>query len=258
MTSVIVTGADGQLGKSIQARIGSYDEINGVFLSKESLDITRVEEIRKRFKEHAPEYCINTAAFTEVDEAEVAEDKAMEVNACGAENLARACAEFRVILIHLSTDYVFDGSKPHGYRPTDKPNPINAYGRSKWEGEKRIGKCLDRYFIIRTSWLYSEYPPNFFTTILNRLNKNENLEVTDQQRGCPTKAGNLAKYILELITSDDQDFGIRHFTDGEPMTWYESALRIKNRYAPDSTSKIRRGNNYRSFAKRPECSILLP
>lgn len=258
MTSVIVTGAEGQLGKSIQARIGEFEEINGVFLSKESLDITRPEEIRKRFREQAPEYCINTAAYTRVDEAEAAEDKAMEVNACGVENLARTCAEFGVILIHVSTDYVFGGTKTDGYRPTDKPNPINAYGRSKWEGEKRIRKHLDRYFIIRTSWLYSEYSPNFYTTILNRLKKNENLEVTDQQRGCPTKAGNLANYILELIASGDQGFGIRHFTDGEPMTWYEFALRIKKMDAPESTSKIRRGNNYRSFAKRPECSILLP
>lgn len=258
MIRVLVTGAGGQLGKSLKKIYLDYPQLECFFFDLPELDITDPSSIREAFEEVKPEFCINCAAYTQVDKAELEPARALKVNAEGTENLARICTEYGTVLIHISTDYVFDGEKPGGYLPEDAPNPINAYGRSKWEGEKRIQKLLTSYFIIRTAWLYSEFPPNFYTTIKERLQRGEDLEVTDSQIGCPTHAEDLGHYLLSLICREDQRYGIRHFTGGVAMSWYEFACRIKERDVPGSSSRISKGNNYRSFARRPGNSILLP
>jgi len=128
--------------------------------------------------------------------------------------------EHEVILLHISTDYVFDGTKDTGYLPEDKTNPINEYGKSKLQGEVHIQNILENYFIVRTSWLYSEFGNNFYNTILRKAKAGEELRITDDQKGCPTNANNLAAYMIELISNNAVNFGIHHFTDGEAMTWY--------------------------------------
>ena len=259
MKRVLVTGAHGQLGRSIQDLSVEFASLKFLFLNKIQLDITKSDKVCEAFLEFQPQYCINCAAYTLVDQAEKSPEPAYAVNVKGVENLVRACNETGTILIHISTDYVFDGKKEEGYYPKDEPNPINVYGKTKLEGERIIKQSLDRYFIIRTSWLYSKkHGPNFYLKILEKAKKGETLTVTDSQRGCPTDAANLARYILELIRLDRMDYGISHYTDGVSMTWYVFAHHIKDKEAPESLSQIVKGDNYRSFAKRPVNSVLLP
>ena len=258
MKRVLVTGAGGQLGKSIQDLAPGYPDLNFLFLDKSGLDITRADEVMERFQEYGPDYCINCAAYTQVDQAERNPEPAYAVNVKGVENLVLACKETRTVLIHISTDYVFDGSKKEGYHPGDQPNPINVYGETKWLGEQAIQHELHRYFIIRTSWLYSKkHPPNFYLTILEKAKRGERLVVTDAQTGCPTDAVNLGSHILELIGSGSADYGISHFTDGKAMSWFEFARDILGSNRLSEKVYLVKDNKNRSFARRPRNSVLL-
>lgn len=258
MKRVLVTGAGGQLGKSLAEAAGDFPGIRLFRYTAKELDITDREAVRRRFGEDRPDYCINCAAFTDVDGAEKEPEKAMAVNARGVANVAGVCAEQQTVLIHISTDYVFDGTKKAGYTTTDPPNPINVYGTSKLEGERIIQNQLERFFIIRTSWLYSpKYGANFYRTIVEKAKKGVPLQVTTAQVGCPTRAGNLARYILGLIENNNQDYGLHHFTDGEAMTWYAFAKRILKDEGLEGHTQLRKVRNYRTFAQRPDCSILL-
>ena len=185
MKRILVTGANGQLGRSLQEIATRHQKFEFLFLDKSKMDITRPEQILRRFQEFGPEYCINCAAYTAVDQAEKTPERAYAVNAGGVENLIKACLEQQTTLIHISTDYVFDGKKESGYFPADTPNPINVYGKTKLLGEQIIQQSMERYFIIRTSWLYSKkYGKNFYKTILEKAKKGIKLTVTDSQKGC--------------------------------------------------------------------------
>ncbi|MEA1786450.1 dTDP-4-dehydrorhamnose reductase [Arenibacter sp. GZD96] len=256
MKRILVTGASGQLGLSIRDIAPEYRGFEFHFVDYKALDITDYKKVYQILQTGKFHYCINCAAFTNVEQAEVTPEIAFQVNAEAVQNLALACKDHNVLLVHISTDYVFDGEKDTPYTTTDLPNPLNEYGKSKWEGEKHIAEILNNYFIVRTSWLYSNYGKNFYTTILEKAKRGETLRITDEQTGCPTHAGNLATFILELILSESQQFGIYHFTDGEAMTWYEFASKIIETNNLKNTTKIVRNNNYRSFAKRPRNSVL--
>lgn len=257
MKRILVTGAGGQLGKTIWDVAHEYPNLEFLFLDKENLDITQADEILKRFREFRPDYCINCAAYTNVEQAEQTPEPAYAVNVLGVENLVRACRETDTVLVHISTDYVFDGTKEGGYYPDDEPNPINEYGRTKLLGEQIIQRELKRYCIIRTSWLYSKkYGPNFYLTILEKAQRGESLIVTDEQVGCPTDASNLASYLLQLIASGDVNFGIGHFTDGEAMSWYDFAGRILRENKVLECSDLTKAQNYLTLAPRPQISIL--
>lgn len=253
---VLVTGAGGQLGKCLQKVAGKYPHIHFDFKDKSTLDITDSQQVRLVFQKGEFDYCINAAAYTKVDEAERNPQQAYAVNTHGVKILARACRQFEVCMIHISTDYVFDGTKEGGYTTKDTPNPINVYGKSKWDGEKQVQELLDRYFIVRTSWLYSEFGKNFYTKILEKARRGETLYVTDAQKGCPTNANNLVTYLLTLITDESADYGIKHFTDGEAMTWYKFAERIVMESDMGDSVRVVRDDNYRSFAARPANSML--
>ncbi len=258
MIKVLVTGAGGQLGKSIQEIASSFPDLEIDFKGKDELNIVERESIFKLFSGKNYDYCINCAAFTQVDQAEQTPQLAYAVNATGVENLAIACLENEVKLIHISTDYVFDGENSRGYLPTDKPNPVNEYGKSKLAGEEIIKKTLKSYYIVRTSWLYStKYGPNFYTTILKKAKEGEKLGITDQQKGCPTNAMHLANYLLALITENRTNYGIHHFTDGKVMSWFDFAKAILKQNNLYKSSEVVINNNYRSFAKRPANSMLL-
>lgn len=256
MIRVLVTGSQGQLGKCIQKIVKDYPKINFIFKDSKALDITDMENVNEVFRSNNFDYCINCAAYTDVEQAEKTPKRAYAVNANGVRNLALACKENNMILIHISTDYVFDGEKDSPYTVDDTPNPINAYGKSKWEGERYVQEILDRYMIIRTSWLYSEFGKNFYTTILKKAKTEKALYVTDKQTGCPTNANNLANYILDQIVSDNKDYGVRHFTDGEAMTWYDFAVRILRKNSLESKVKLEKAKNYRTFAARPKYTVL--
>ena len=255
---VLVTGANGQLGKTIEELYLNNDEgIEFVFTSKSRLDITDVNSVQNIFKIKQFDYCINCAAYTDVEQAEKTPETAFNVNTEGVKNLAKACKEFGTILIHISTDYVFDGDKEGGYTINDIPNPINEYGKSKLQGEKYIQDILECYFIIRTSWLYSKkYGRNFYTKILEKAETETQINVTSNQIGCPTDTVNLARFIYRLINSPLSKYGIYHFCDSKQMTWYDFAkvILVENRKLFNINLVI--DDEYLTFAKRPLNSVL--
>jgi len=256
MKRILVTGSEGQLGKCLQKISGNFESMSFKFLDAQSLDITNTKNINSVFQSKDYEYCINCAAYTNVEQAERTPEKAFAVNAYGVNNIAIACKNNNVVLIHISTDYVFDGKKEEGYLTTDLPNPINQYGMSKLAGENYIMKVLEKYFIIRTSWLYSEFGKNFYKTILSKAKAGDDLIIPDDQTGCPTDANNLSFYILGLIKNESRSYGIHHFTDGKALTWYGFAKRILKENNLEGKVKLDKAKNYRTFAARPRNSVL--
>ena len=256
MKRILVTGASGQLGLSIQNIHKKYTDLDFVFMNSKELDITNLKMTQEIFGSNHFDFCINCAAYTNVEQAEKQAEKAFAINGEGVKNIALACKANNMVLIHISTDYVFDGDKGTPYTTQDKPNPINEYGRSKLLGEKYIQQILKKYYIVRTSWLYSEFGKNFYKTILKKAQTEQVIYVTDREIGCPTNANNLAKYILELIASSNKNYGTHHFTDGVAMTWLNFAEKIIAENNLNGTIKVVGDNNYSSFAKRPIYSVL--
>lgn len=228
---VLLTGAYGQLGRSLLDRFPA----DWVLLACGSaeLDITNraaVDRIVRRFR---PQVIMNAAAYTAVDKAETDRIRAMKINAIGPENLARAARDTGAQLIHISTDYVFDGTKPTPYVESDAPCPVNFYGLSKWEGEKRVQAMLPRAIIVRTSWVFSEYGNNFVKTMLRLARTQPTLRVVNDQRGCPTYAGDLAQAMITLAT-DSNAAGIYHYCGDKAVSWYEFALTIFSVFGNES------------------------
>ena len=190
MTRVLVTGANGQLGLALQdATKDSNLEI--VLMDKSELDITSAEEVNKVFATQSFAFCINAAAYTDVDGAESNKKFAYAINATAVETLAKTSKQHGCWLIHISTDYVFDGTLDRPYTPSDTPNPLNVYGASKLAGEQAIEAVGGTYSIVRASWLYSQYGNNFYTKLQAQLDAGKTLQVTADQKGCPTRAEDL-------------------------------------------------------------------
>ncbi|GAB5473178.1 MAG: dTDP-4-dehydrorhamnose reductase [Maribacter sp.] len=258
MKSVLVTGADGQLGQCLRKISDDYPDMRFEFHNSKTLDITKQGHLEAVFCDGRFDYCINCAAYTNVEQAEKTPHQAYKINARAVRLLARYCLDYQVTLIHISTDYVFEGANTTGYFPDDETNPINVYGKSKLEGETHIQELLERYVIIRTSWLYSEYGKNFYKTILQKAKLGDDLRINDEQTGCPTNANHLAVYVMDFIDKGLTTYGIHHFTDGEAMTWYDFAKRILKENNLEGKVRLEKARNYRTLAKRPENSILLP
>lgn len=255
---VLVTGANGQLGKTIEELYCKNTlDLDFVFVSKQGLDITDEAQITSFFESQNFDYCINCAAYTNVEQAEKTPEIAFKVNAEAVKYLAEECEKNNTILIHISTDYVFDGEKSSPYTVDDKPNPINEYGKSKLLGEQYIQGTLEQYFVIRTSWLYSEiYGKNFYKSILKKAKEGHDLSVTTEQMGCPTNTITLSHFIYDLIKSSNSKFGIYHFCDEEKMTWYDFARKILEENNLYNSVKLVEAKNYRTFAERPKNSVL--
>tara|TARA_R110002050_G_scaffold48356_3_gene112602 strand:+ start:180642 stop:181427 length:786 start_codon:yes stop_codon:yes gene_type:complete len=255
---ILVTGANGQLGLSLKDIALDYPNYQFHFKNSLELDITKEKQIQEFFVKNNFNYCINCAAYTNVEQAEKTPEIAFKVNAEGVKNIAKVCKKFEVLLIHISTDYIFDGEKNEPYTIHDIPNPVNEYGKSKLAGEKYIQKILTNYYIIRTSWLYSKiHGENFYKTILEKAKKGEIIKITDEQVGCPTDTKNLANFILNQLISQKIKFGIIHFSDQAAMSWYDFACQILEVNGFNHYDLLVKDRNYRSFAKRPKNSVLL-
>ena len=183
------------------------------------------------FYKTKPNYCINTAAYTAVDKAESEPEKANLINVVGAKNIAATCKQFDTKLIHISTDFVFDGSNNSQYTETDLPNPKGVYGQTKLDGEKAIQEVFPNYFIVRTSWVYSQFGNNFMKTMLRLSSERDVISVVDDQIGTPTNAVDLAEALVQIILTDNQqsttdNFGIYHFSNEGQCSWYDFAAEI--------------------------------
>lgn len=256
MKKILVTGANGQLARCIKDASAKFPDLDFVFVSKEELDIENAELLRKFFKENKFDYCINTAAYTNVEKAESEPERAFAINAEAVKNIAEVCNENKVILLHISTDYVFDGKKQSPYLETDSTNPINVYGASKLKGEEYIQEICKKYFIFRTSWLYSQYGHNFLKTILKYAEEGKPLTITTEQTGVPTNANDLAKALLLVIAQEATDYGVYHYSNGGETTWYGFAEAILLQSGKLKAAKLAKTNHYRTFAARPEYSVL--
>lgn len=223
---VLVTGANGQLGQSLKFIAGKYPEIDFVFCDSKTVDITQKEGINLVFNKVKPDFCINTAAYTAVDKAESEPEKAFEINVIGVKNLAEVCLDFKTKLIHVSTDFVFDGAKKTPYTEDDYTNPKSVYGQTKLDGEKAVQAILKDYFIVRTSWVYSQFANNFMKTMLRLGAEREHLSVVDDQIGTPTNAVDLAEALIKIIKSDKKAYGIYNFSNEGSCSWFDFAKKI--------------------------------
>ena len=249
MRRVLVTGANGQLGLALQGAAKDFD-LDLVFMDKSSLDITNAEAIKEVFTIQSFDVCINSAAYTDVDGAETNKALAYAINATAVETLAKACKQHGCWLIHISTDYVFDGTLGRPYKPSDTPNPLNVYGASKLAGEQALEAIGDNYSIVRTSWLYSHYGNNFYTKLQAQLDAGKTLRVTSDQKGCPTRAEDLAAHLLTRIANQQLSKGISHFCGNEVMTWLDLASRLF------TCNQILANEQKIKIAKRPIEAIL--
>ena len=256
MKSVLVTGSYGQLAACIKDKIHEHPEIAFVFTDLPELDITKENQVFDFFSNNEFSWCINCAAYTDVDKAETEKQISYEVNELGAANLAKACKKYKVKLIHISTDFVFSGESSKPYDEFDIAEPVSIYGDSKLKGEQSITSIMDNYFIIRTSWLYSEHGNNFYKTMLNLSKVKKEINVIFDQIGAPTYAGDLTKVILKIITIESNKFGIYHYSNEGVASWYDFAMAIFDESKYDVKINPLRTNQYPTPATRPQYSVL--
>lgn len=254
---ILVSGANGQLGKELKRLSENYPQFNFHFLSKEDMPIHHFEKVRHYFNIYKPAYFINAAAYTAVDRAESEKDRAFQINGEATGVLAAVCKKNNCKFIHISTDYVFDGTainKP--YKDDDQTNPQSVYGASKLKGEEEALRYNSDTIIIRTSWVYSEFGKNFVKTMMKLMSEKEELNVVNDQQGSPTYAADLAEVILQIVASDKWLSGIYHYSNSGVVSWYEFALAIKE--AIKSSCKINPipTAQYPTPAKRPAWSVL--
>ena len=218
---VLVTGANGQLGRELLAALGN-EEVHP--RDHRSLDISNESAVLAAVREIRPRWVINAAAFNDVDGAEMAEEEAFAVNARGPLNLARAAAEVNAGLVHVSTDYVFDGRKGSAYTEDDQPNPLSVYGRSKYQGERSVLESKASACVLRTAWLYGLHGKNFVKAILDVASKGRPLKVVADQVGSPTSAADLAGAINQLIRTPAR--GLFHVANAGACSRFEFAKAI--------------------------------
>ena len=252
----LVTGSNGQLANCIMDIEKQYEGLNIIYTNYQELDISDLSQIEVFFKSNQIDYCINCAGYTAVDKAETEADKAFETNATGAKNLASICSEQGAVLIHISTDFVFDGQKTEPYKESDIPNPINVYGASKLKGEVEIQKTLKEHFIIRTSWLYSEHGNNFMKTMLRLAETRDEISVVSDQIGVPTNANDLSTFLIEIITSSSNNFGVYHYSNEGQTSWYGFAKAILEPYKRPIFVIPISSREYPTAATRPKNSAL--
>ncbi|MCE5195265.1 MAG: dTDP-4-dehydrorhamnose reductase [Nitrospiraceae bacterium] len=251
---ILITGARGMLASDLIPHLEQAHDV--IPFSEFELDITDLDILSIKAKEAKPELIINCAAYTKVDDAEKEKDLALNVNNLGAKNIALICAERKIPLCHISTDYVFDGNKNAPYSIYDKPNPINFYGRTKLEGEQHIQNILKDFYIIRTSGLYGIHGANFVSTIMKIAKVQSNIKVVSDQITAPTSTLSLAQGIKILIESSK--FGLYHLTDDskDGISWYDFAKEIISEAGINSSVIPISTEEFPRPAKRPKYSVL--
>jgi len=256
MSKTIIFGASGQLGRCLR-KVSEERNIQGIIFPDEAIaDILRTDLLTELFEKESPDYVINCAAYTAVDKAEDEVDLARKINKDGAANLATLCKTYNSILIHVSTDFVFAGDSVALLTETDSATPVNVYGMTKLEGEVVIANTFDNFFILRTSWLYSEYGNNFVKTMLKLGQDRTHLNVVADQVGTPTYAIDLASCILYLIEKKSTAFGIYHYSNEGVTSWYDFAKAIFDISETSITVSPVTSKEYLTKAQRPAFSVM--
>ena len=252
----LVFGGSGQLGKCLLA-VSKLKEFNDIiFPDEQKADILNLENLELLFQHHQPAYVINCAAYTAVDKAEDEPELAEKVNSDGAENLAKLCAKYDCVLIQISTDFVFEGNLPVLLNETDITKPISVYGLTKLAGEETVKQQTGKYYILRTSWLYSEYGNNFVKTMLKLAEGRTELNIIADQIGTPTYAIDLAEAILEIIKTENGEYGIYHYSNEGVTSWYDFAVAIFSIASVKINVKPIKTFEYPTKAMRPKFSVM--
>lgn len=261
-TRVMLTGVSGQVGQSILRNCNSNYQI--IPLSRNELDLSDQEQIKRVINDLKPDIIINPAAYTNVEMAEDNRDEAYLINVVAPKIMAKEANRLSIPLVHFSTDYVFDGTKNGPYNECDLPNPLNVYGNTKLEGEIAIQKNTKLFYIFRTSWVFNSLGKNFFTTMLNLLQKKRELNVINNQFGSPTSSDLIAQKLflflkIALVKEKSKDlYGIYHLTSSGMTSWYDYAKKIRKLLDQENPANIYSVNSksYITKAKRPEMSLL--
>ncbi|MCC3151688.1 dTDP-4-dehydrorhamnose reductase [Hymenobacter sp. BT770] len=256
MGSILVFGASGQLGQCLAHVAQERNTPGMVFLSEEQANILNPAGLAAVFAEYRPAYCINCAAYTAVDKAEDEIELARKINRDGVANLSQLCGEYGTVLIQISTDFVFAGTGNQPLVETDEAAPISVYGLTKLEGEQVIPEYTSKYFILRTSWLYSEYANNFVKTMLKLGREREELKIIWDQLGTPTYAIDLAGCILSIIETGSQEFGLYHYSNEGVTSWYDFATAIFELSETAVRTVPIRTAEYPTKATRPTYSVM--
>lgn len=256
MKSILVFGGNSQLAQCIKKLKAGFPKFNIVFLSSTEADISKPQTIESAFQNYEPEIVINCAAYTAVDQAESEEEKAKLINTQSVIFLAKTCKKHNALLIHISTDFVFEGNKALPLKETDETKPLSVYGQTKLDGEKGIMENMEQYIILRTSWLYSEYGHNFVKTMLRLGKEKEHLGVVLDQVGTPTYAMDLANTILDIAAHNKRQYGLYHYSNEGVASWFDFAhavfkfANLKVKLLPISTAQ------FPTKAVRPAFSVM--
>ncbi len=248
---VLVTGSNGQLGKSIQKIAISYPKLQFTFTDVEDLDITNYKQVLDYFHHLKPDYCINAAAYTQVDKAETEVELNKLINITGPSNLAKASKAVNTKLIHISSDYVYNNNSEEIMTEESPTNPKGQYAVSKLKGEIEIKITMDAYFIIRTSWLYSEFGNNFVKTMLRLGKERKSLNVVNDQIGSPTYATDLADTILHIVINNNNKFGTYNYSNEGFTSWYNFTKKIFSKNNIDCEATPIPSTEYPTIAPRP-------
>ncbi len=253
---VLVTGANGQLGSEIKVLAPNYPLFDFIFTDIDDFPLDQTAVIISNFNTIQPEIVINCAAYTAVDKAEQDQVVANAINHLAIATLARLCSESGAKLLHISTDYVFDGTSPIAYKEEDEPNPKSVYGVTKLAGEVACLKNCPESIIIRTAWVYSEFGNNFVKTMLRLMSERDSLGVVNDQVGSPTYAADLAQVILTILDSDRWESGIYHYSNAGEISWYDFAQDIKEIANKTCVINGIPASSYPTPAERPAYSLL--
>lgn len=259
--NVLVTGANGQLGSELKALSERLNlPFRFIFTDVSDLDVTKREEVIRFVNDNHIHYIIHCAAYTAVDRAETDADTAFLLNEKAVENVALAALEVGAKVIHVSTDFVFDGEARAPYKEIDVPRPISVYGKSKLKGEQALQAVGGEWIILRTSWLYSSFGNNFVKTMLRLMNEKDQLTIVDDQKGAPTYAADLAEMIVHILQSTEQEEwknGIYHFSNKGETTWFDFARKIKQLAGIEGCELLPvKSAEYGAPALRPAYSVM--
>jgi dTDP-4-dehydrorhamnose reductase len=259
--TILVTGANGQVGSEFRVLSKSYSQYNFLFVTKDELPIDDVDAVKKYFDINSIQYCVNCAAYTAVDKAETESEKAFLINADAVGNLAAVCKLHNVQFIHISTDYVFDGTATMPYLESNPVKPLGVYGTSKLKGEQLALEKNPDTIIIRTSWVYSSFGNNFVKTMLRLMKERESISVVNDQQGCPTYAADLANAIMQIINKHRtsnivHQTSIYNYSNSGVINWYQFAVAIKELTNSKCIVNSIPSSQYPTPAKRPQYSVL--
>jgi len=253
---LIVTGAGGQLGLELQALSSNFPEFEFIFLQRSDLDITDVHALSSVFSQYLPAFCVNCAAYTAVDKAESERKEAFRVNADAVGIIASCCGNYGVRLVHISTDYVFDGNSEKPLTENDTVSPLNVYGESKLEGERLAFKNNDQTIVIRTSWVYSEFGNNFVKTMMRLMREKVSINVVADQIGSPTYAADLAAVVMQIVGHGAFTTGIFNYSNEGRISWFDFAIAIKRMTGSTCTVNPIPTSQFPTPARRPRFSLL--